>query len=128
MSLPLLSSCELADLQAAAELSLDTPITITPITARTPTTGGWTETPGTVIATKARFARPSAPLLTQFAEKVSGQQVWVMSYPSSVNGVKPGDSVTITAGAQSGSVYIVHAPLQPQSFSFLNAVLIGRAL
>ena len=73
----------------------------------------------------ARFATPSAPLLTAFADRISGQQAWVMSYPTGVNGVKPGDTVTITAD---GTTFTVHAPLQPQSFNLLNAALVGKPL
>lgn len=123
----LIPACELAALTAVAEASLDTAILITPVTTRTSTAGGYTETPGTAVATNARFASPSAPILTQYADRISGLQAWVMSYPTSVS-TKPGDTVTITAGAQSGVTFTVHTPLQPQSYSLLNAVLVGRPL
>ncbi len=125
---PLLSACELAALQAVAESSLDTPITITPVTGRTGTAGGYTETTGTVVSTMAAFAAPSAPILAQFANRIGGQQAWVMSYPTSIATVKPGDTITITAGAQSGMTFVVHAPLEPVSYNLLNGALVGKAL
>lgn len=122
---PLLTDCELATIRKAAESALDTPITFTHITGHTATAGGYTETAAAPITCTARFASPTAPLLAHFANKISGQQAWVVSYSTSITTVQPGDTLTITAD---GSVYSVHAVLQPQSFSTLNAVLVGRLL
>lgn len=121
----LIGADELAALRAAAELSLDTAVTITPVTGHTPTAGGYTETTGAPVATMARFATPSAPILAQFANRISGQQAWLVSIPTSVTLPSVGDTVTTTAD---GAVYRIHAVLQPQSYSTLNRLLVGKAL
>ncbi len=122
MALPLIPACELAALQTAAEASLDTPITITHIT-HTGTAGGTSDTSTLLATCNARFAKPTAPMLLQIANRIGNQQAWVVSYPSGITTVKPGDVVTITAD---GMTFTVHAVLQPQSYSMLNGALVGK--
>lgn len=123
--LPLLSACELTAIRTAAETTLDTPVTIAHIT-RTATAGGTSEASALLATCNARFAPPTAPILAQFANRIGNQQAWVVSIATSVTPVpSPGDTVTITAD---GSVYTIHAVLQPQSFSTLNQLLVGKSV
>lgn len=124
MSNGLLTACELATIRVAAELSLDTAITIQHVT-HSATAGGYSETTTLLASCNARFATPSAPILSQFANRISGQQAWLVSIPTSVTLPSVGDTVTTTAD---GAVYRIHAVLQPQSYSTLNRLLVGKAL
>lgn len=118
----LLTDCELTAIRTAAEASLDTPVTLTSIT-RTRTAGGYTETPRLLATCNARFGTPTAPELAVIADRIGAQQAWRVSIPTSVPLPKSGDTVTITAD---GSVYTVHVVLQPQSYSTLNKLLVGK--
>lgn len=120
----LIGADELSALRAAAELSLDTPVTITHVT-HSATAGGYSETTTLLATCNARFGAPSAPILSQFANRISGQQAWLVSIPTSVTLPSVGDTVTTTAD---GAVYRIHAVLQPQSYSTLNRLLVGKAL
>ena len=124
MTNTLIPACELAALRTAAELSLDTPITMQHVT-RTPTAGGYSETTTLLATCNARFATPTAPILSQFANRISGQQAWLVSIPTSVTLPAVGDTLTTTAD---GAVYRIHAVLQPQSYSTLNRLLVGKPL
>ena len=120
----LIGADELAALRAAAERSLDTAVTIQHVT-QSATAGGYSETTTLLATCNARFATPSAPILSQFANRISGQQAWLVSIPTSVTLPSVGDTVTTTAD---GAVFTVHAILQPQSYSTLNRLLVGKAL
>lgn len=117
-----LTDCELAIIRAAAELSLDTPVTV----AHEAITGGvygeQVPTPTVYATCNARFRQPDAPTLANYADKIAHLQVWLVALPISVLPTI-GDTITITSD---GSVYTVHAVLQPQSYSTLNGVLAGK--
>lgn len=119
----LIGAGELAALRAAAELSLDTPISITHVTGHTATAGGYTDTTALLATCNARFATPSAPLLARIADKIGSQQAWLVSIPTSVPLPGKGDTITVISD---GSAYTVHDILQPQSYSTLNRLLVAK--
>ena len=121
---PLLTACELATLRDAAAAALDTPVSVTHTSSTTAGTYGQQVPTTSVLATcNARFTQPSAPVLANYGEKIAHLQTWLVALPSTV---LPSDGDTITTTAD-GTVYTVHAVLQPQSFSTLNRVLVARA-
>lgn len=122
----IIPATELAALRAAAETSLDTPVTVTRPPSGVATNGYGYPAAGTattVATCNARFRQPDAPLLAQYAERIGHLQAWLVALPVSVL-PQEGDSVTITA---SGASYTVHVILQPQSYSTLNRVLAAQA-
>lgn len=117
-----LTDCELAVIRAAAEFSLDTPVTLAHETIAGGVYGEQVPTPTTYATCNARFQQPDAPTLANYADKIAHLQVWLVSLPIAVLPTI-GDTITSTAD---GSVYTVHAVLQPQSYSTLNGVLAGK--
>ena len=118
----LLSDCELTAIRAAAEASLDTPVTVAHEAIAGGVYGEQVPTPIAYATCNARFRQPDAPTLANYADKIAHLQVWLVALPVSVL-PNEGDTITITAD---GSVYTVHAILQPQSYSTLNRVLAGK--
>lgn len=117
-----LTACELSVIRAAAEASLDTPVTVAHEAVVGGVYGEQVPTPAVYATCNARFRQPDAPTLANYADKVAHLQVWLVALPISVL-PDEGDTITITSD---GSVYTVHAILQPQSYSTLNRVLAGK--
>lgn len=118
----LIPSVEIAALRAAAEASLDTPVTVAHEAIAGGVYGEQKPTPTVYATCNARFRQPDAPTLANYADKIAHLQVWLVALPVSVL-PNEGDTITVTSD---GSVYTVHAVLQPQSYSSLNRVLAGK--
>lgn len=113
---------ELAAIQAEANKALDTPITISRITAPL-TTGTWGQTTGTytqIGSCNALFSTPSGPILAQYVAMIGALTVWSVAVPGAQD-VKTSDRIQIVA---TGEVFQVHDARHPQSYGpLLNLVV-----
>ena len=116
---------ELDAMRAVAESALDTPATVQRITVTATASGGQSPTPTTLATCNVRLATPSAPILQAYADKIGGQQAWLIRLPSSVT-PRPDDQIVIASGDSAGT-YTVQEPL-PQSYSTLTTVLATRVV
>ncbi|HET8909134.1 MAG TPA: hypothetical protein VFN11_19435 [Ktedonobacterales bacterium] len=112
---------ELAAMQAEANKALDTPITVSRITA--PATGTWGQATGAytqIGSCNALFSTPSGPILAQYVAMIGALTVWSVAVPGTQD-VKTGDRIQIVA---TGETFMVHDARHPQSYGpLLNLVV-----
>lgn len=113
----MLSSSELAAMQAVASSSLDTACTISrPSTSQTKwgTVDGSTTT---IATTTCALAKPTAGIMAQYQAVIGGLVSWIVKLPYGMD-VQRNDTLTIGS-----EVLTVQDLLQPQSYATLTQVL-----